>query len=1341
MNNALLYLGGILITALAVLFAVPRFVDWNSYRGIFEEEASRILGREVRVGGAVNVRLLPAPYVSFERLRIADVGDEGGNSIIRIESFTMWLSVPPLLRGVLEAHRVELRRPIINLATNAAGSGNWRSLAITPGAFRFAPKEVALQSVRISDGAIIVTGPTRSELARFDTINGEFNAEALEGPFKFKGEVAWDGAPRNLRLSTAKIDANGDLRFKAAVDVVGSSNTYVLDARLSDIKNTPTLEGDLSAKLVLGPGRKSAHGADAAAAPTPLPAPATDGSPVDPPADPSLSAEAVIPPQAPTAPAATTAQPDGFELKAKVAGTTLGVELREIAVSLDAGATPQLITGQAKFGWADKMRLDVELASRWLDLDRIAHTTDAKVPLEAARGYFEALASVLPAEADTNARLDFDQLTLGGEPIGNVHLAASRSGGPLELKGVRADLPGGVRLELDGILTPTGKVPRLDGALFVSGRSLTRFLAWGLGDTGFGRGRNDGAFSLDGKFALGDGTLALTEAAAEFAGTPLAGELRLDLGERKKLAMAIEGPRVDVAQFGSGLVGLNVLQNLLFGGEPAPNADEAPQTASKPSLFDPATGDLSLDLKVAELVDGSRVLTNVDTNIRLERGTLSIPRLKFSTPEGLHVEADGEAKDVPARPKGTIQGLISAPNAPAVRAFLALLNGDGEPQPDLERLTRLAPLRLAGSLELGGGAANASAIALDGTLKGGRISASLRLEGGRNQWRSSPLDVQATVDSPDIAGLVATLFDARIKTDAADTPKNGRAVIKAAGVPASGLLSFADVTAEGLALGYRGRISLPEAGKTQLDGDLKVTAADVRVALALAGLSTGEGAAGVPLGGTIHVRRDGPALKLDGDAITLGGSRISGQVGITAQDGGRQAIDGVLSVDKASFAALLSPILGRLGAQGVDAAISPPAPQEAARTQGGRGGVREGPSEGTETSEIIWPEQAFDLSLLDRIGGKVDITIGALALEPGLTVGNARLKAELMPAAIKITSLEGDAVGGRLTSQLDLAKAPAGIGLSGSVRIDVSNNSAASEAGSAPPPGDAVAFNVAFSSRALSPAATLSALTGKGELTIGNATLNGNSPAAVSTVVRAALTGQGPSGGAGLIEALKGALKQGEMNLGKITIPVEISDGALKLEKVRVEMGEGRSTFATAVELATMKIDSEWQIEPKLDKSLAVNSARAFLPPVTVVYTGKLSEFANLVPQVSASALERELVVRKMEVDVGELERLRKQDEARARQDAERRRALEEDAPPTQPAPPPPGAVDDSYNPAQPGSSSQMLDDGTPLPGAVAPPGQEAAAPEVAPSPAAQRPPPRRKRPADENWRPFQQPY
>lgn len=1374
MNNALLYLGGILITALAVLFAIPRFVDWNSYRGVFEEEATRILGREVRVSGDVNLRLLPAPFVSFEKLRIADVGDDGGNSIIRIESFTMWLSVPPLLRGVLEAHKVELRRPIINLSTNAEGSGNWRSLAISPGSLSFAPKEVALQSVAIHDGAVIVSGPSRAELARFDAINGELNAEAIEGPYKFKGVVSWDGAPRHLRFATAKLDGNGDLKFKAAVDVTGSANSYVLDAKLTDLKGVPTLEGDLTAKLDLGTGAAPAAAVDVTLAPESslqtgtVPATAEGQPKAGASPDPGVATGAPAGPTgarppAPVTPALPTAQaagPKGFELKAKVKGTALGVALDDIAISLEAGATPQLITGRAKFGWADKTQLDVNLSSRWLDLDQLTRTTGGKMPLDAARGYFEVLAAALPAEADTNALLEFDQLTLGGEPISNVRLAASRSGGPLELKGVHANLPGGVQLELDGILTPAEKVPHLDGTLFVSGKSLVRFLTWGLGAANVGQAGTDGPFSLDGHFALGDGTLALTDATVEVAGMPIEGDLRLVLGKRRQLTVAIDGARIDAAQFGSGLVDLANLRRLLFGTDaPAGEAQAAQSGTSGTGAFDPAAGDLKLDLKVAELVDGDRLLKDVDADIHLEQGRLSIPRLRFSTPEGLYVEAEGEATDVPAHPKGAVRGLVSAPNVEAARAFLSLLGFEDGSKEDLDRVAGLAPFRLAGTLGLSGAASNSNTLSLDGTLGNGRLSASLRFDGGRAQWRTSPLDFNATIDSPDVAGLVATLFDAKLKSGSGSAPAtSGSAIIKAAGVPADGLLSFADVTGEGLSLGYRGQVRFAKPNETGLDGELKVAASDARLASALAGLNVAEGASRVPIGGTIGVRREGGVLNLNSDALTLGESTLSGRLAVTAGDSGRKTIDASLAANKASFATLLAPLLATADDANVLDAVTAPSPAPPPRT-----------APEPEVPTVIWPEHAFDLAPLDRIDGKIVFSAGTLSLEPGLSIGNARLTAELSPQGIKVTRFEGDAVGGRLTSQLDITRAPAGIGLDGTLRIDVASKPVVTSDGGAPPPGDAVAFGVTFQSRALSPAAIVAALTGKGELTVGDATLTGNSPAGVSAVARAALTGQGPSGGDQLVEAVKASLKQGEVKLGKIAVPVEISDGALKLGKVQIDMTEGRSTFETAVELATMKIDSEWQIEPKLDKGLTVNAARALLPPVTVVYTGKLSQFAALEPQVSASALERELVVRKMELDVGELERLRKVDEQRVRQDAarrkaddeerarleaERRKALEEDqsAPPQMPpqggpdavqrenltAPPAAGA-----NGAGPGSASDVYDqsvadspEGVPIEKdleAQAPP------PVVAPSPTSQqRPPPRRKRPAEEAWRPFQ---
>ena len=101
MNNGLLFFAGLLVLVLSALFAVPSFVDWNGYRGVFEEEASKVLGRDVRVGGAVNLRFLPAPYVQFDKVRIANVTGQTGEPFVRADSFKMWLSASALLRGDL----------------------------------------------------------------------------------------------------------------------------------------------------------------------------------------------------------------------------------------------------------------------------------------------------------------------------------------------------------------------------------------------------------------------------------------------------------------------------------------------------------------------------------------------------------------------------------------------------------------------------------------------------------------------------------------------------------------------------------------------------------------------------------------------------------------------------------------------------------------------------------------------------------------------------------------------------------------------------------------------------------------------------------------------------------------------------------------------------------------------------------------------------------------------------------------------------------------------------------------------------------------------------------------
>jgi uncharacterized protein involved in outer membrane biogenesis len=191
MSNGLLYIAGLISLALAALFAVPYFVDWNGYRGVFEEEATRILGREVRVGGNVNVRLLPAPYVSFEKLRIADPTGSTGEPFFRAESFTMRLSAPPLLKGIIEANEIVLEKPVLRLAVDAEGAGNWRSFSVAAGSLPFVPAGVTLQSVKITDGAVAFHGPRGIGFAELSGLNGELRAESIAGPFAFKGTTRW----------------------------------------------------------------------------------------------------------------------------------------------------------------------------------------------------------------------------------------------------------------------------------------------------------------------------------------------------------------------------------------------------------------------------------------------------------------------------------------------------------------------------------------------------------------------------------------------------------------------------------------------------------------------------------------------------------------------------------------------------------------------------------------------------------------------------------------------------------------------------------------------------------------------------------------------------------------------------------------------------------------------------------------------------------------------------------------------------------------------------------------------------------------------------------------------
>lgn len=1366
MNNALLYIGGLLVLALTALFAVPYFVDWNSYRGVFEEEATRVLGRDVRVGGDVNLRLLPAPYVSFEKLKIAEMADDGGESFFRAESFTMWLSVPPLLKGVLEAKKVELRRPVLKLVANADGGGNWQSLAVTPGLMPFVPKDVALQSVSLIDGAVALGSAGQGELARIEGINGELAAETLYGPYRFSGRLTWEGKPREVRFSTAEQGAGGDIRFKSSVRALDTGNSYVLAGSVSDIKGRPRIEGDLSSLVRLRlavPEDEAADEPDGtqedAAAPAAAVAPETTTGPA-----PDVMAD--VPERPALLPEKAAMGPPPFELRAKLKGDVTGVGLDDINLSLVHDGPPQLIAGTARLGWHDKMRLDVSLDSRWLDLDRIAGSGEGEVvPLEAARGFFEALLQNLPETADTNASLTLDQVTLGGEVLSGLRLAAHRSGGPLELKSFRAGLPGGARFDLENAVIGGVKKRSIDGMLNISGPSLSRFLDWALKQRQVVEARAEGSFALEGRLKLSEKLIELQEATAELAGMPLAGSVRLALGKRRKLRLSVEGHRIDVGNLWPGSLDPERIRAFINDGTRAGADAQSVKDEKAPAGQGPwlsaANADLNLRLRAAELVDGERRLREVDADIAINQGALSMPVLKLTTAGGLVVDLEGEATDVAGNPKGALRGTVAAKTAEAIGTLSELAGLAETAEAGAGRFSGLAPMRVAGVLELGKRSATAADLRFDGEAAGGRIIGHARLDAGWNAWSTAPADITLNVDGRDTARVVEGLLSG-VRAAPATTVSGeaaGRFVLRASGVAKEGLLSVVALDTGTKSAEFNGRLYHGAESGQRAVGDVLVRRADVNALLATMGVDVGS-AADAPVKGTAGIKVDAKAVEMTPRSLTIGGSHVGGRLLISHAEGEGPTVTADLNVESATVPGLLRVMLDAPQ----PAPVAEPEQDDEAATGKKARRAAEPPAVEAQADDAPWPEEAFTEGFFKSLRGTAHVRFGTLSLEPGLPIHDAELSASLAPGRLDVTALTGRALGGRTHAAFAIERAAAGATLSGKVAIDVASKELAPDA---PPDtkGDVASFRLDMAGRALGPLALVTSLRGEGSLTVGDVTLSGNTPKAVAEVAEAALQGTGANSGDGLAEALKGALKTGSLPLGAITVPVSLADGNLKLDAVKVETQDGVSSIRSVVELTSLRIDSEWQIEPKVTRSAPLPAAsatapadaaaaaaappaqaqpeeRVVLPALTVSYTGKLRDFGSLEPIIATAALERELSVRKMERDVDQLERLRRQDQERAKADLERQKALEAErarAWEAQQAPIDEGEEDPTATGAEGAPGENPGADGAALPSDGAAAANAAADPAAAtaepPRPAYRR---AKKKEPDNVWKPFQ---
>ena len=114
-----------LVVALVVTgYAMLASLDFEEYRGTLETLAREATGRDLRLAGAIDLRVSLAPAVTVEAVSLGNTAWGSRPEMVRLKRFELEAELLPLLSGELQVKRLLLVEPDILIETDAEGRSN-----------------------------------------------------------------------------------------------------------------------------------------------------------------------------------------------------------------------------------------------------------------------------------------------------------------------------------------------------------------------------------------------------------------------------------------------------------------------------------------------------------------------------------------------------------------------------------------------------------------------------------------------------------------------------------------------------------------------------------------------------------------------------------------------------------------------------------------------------------------------------------------------------------------------------------------------------------------------------------------------------------------------------------------------------------------------------------------------------------------------------------------------------------------------------------------------------------------------------------------------------------------
>ncbi len=1203
MNSFLLTITACIVMLFGALYIAPNYIEWNEYRDVFEDQASRVVGREVKVEGNVKLKLLPAPYLEFQKVTILDKNRAQGYEarlnprktlFAKVNSFKLWLAIPPLLQGNIKVKKLELADPHIFLRFDKEGRANWRDLGRTEGInSAYIPSDVSFDSINITRGKVSIYQSGGDTPLTVDDVTGKLSAESFKGPYRFAGDFSYQGEARKLVFYTNKQNDFGVLKVNSTLDILNTGSRYVMNGDLHGFSGVPSFKGKLAGEMpvaILSMLKKKKR-----------------------------STIRIIGERSRQEAPPEQGQGSVIRVNSDVTANLKRVELQNLAIQVNDERRPQNLNGAAVLDWKDGFNVNARLKATWLDLDRMfgvdgsdrADSDNDSLNKDSVGSAFELFVAALRDMGSTVTRAainaEVTDAKLGGSQLGSFELHLTKNLERFRIAKLSVQLPGRNHLDLSGDLVPNDDTLSFSGPVSIKGISLGALTHWASAKSKKKTVFASNPYFLKGNISYSPEKFEITDLRGDLNGAGISGLFKYDYTARKEFVLELDSDKVDLRDVVSKQT---TLKKLLVDSA---SEDDGEQSAEQQNslLGNLASLQGRVKLRIGRMHMPNLTGRDIVVDGRLSGGLFALKSFKMIADDGLRISGRGQIKNLNKKPEGNVRFSLEADTSQGLQSLARQVELPDNILKNDRLLNDLSPLRVAITLNMLSGDLPSTDISIAGSAAKSQLTINARHEGSINTLGDKQLDLSGTLINPKSSSLISQLTRSR---GSQSTNENGQGTfsLQANGIPNNGLNTHARLDAGSTQASFRGNVSFKE-GVSQGKGKITVKSSDAAAGLSLIGVENTAGYAGENMTLSATLVKKGEAYQVTNLLGRVGSMSLDGEGEIDAA-AKPMRVEFTGAVSEASLPALFSYLTP---------SALPSDLQRVAAIAGAK-------------SENSWSNRPFDTSHFQSLQGRMNLKFEKMTLADKVTLSDGSLRATLRNGKLSFNRFRGQLFNGPFSASGSLSTNGGPVALRASVSLDDADLAEffKNKQNRALARGEA-SVALKLSGEGLSPLGLVSELNGSGRVSIRNGEIFNFSPDALSKVISSI---KGKADNKTLEKSFWSSLKGQSFPIRNVRAQVGVKSGMLNIRKVSFAAGSTQAQVSAMFELADMKLDSEWKLQSEGARS------GGSLPGVRLVFAGPLSRVMSVSPSVDMGQLSQTLAVREIEQNFDTLKKLEERD-------------------------------------------------------------------------------------------------